>query len=70
MGSRIETPLRRALREDGRKQVWLAERVGATEPLMSRWVHGLIPPDDKREAIAEALGRNVDELWPSTEVAA
>ncbi len=63
-----QTPLGRILREEGRRQSWLAERVGVDQATMSRYVHGLHVPDDKRAAIAEALGREISELW--SEVAA
>ncbi len=65
-----QTPLGRILREEGRRQSWLAERVGVDQATMSRYVHGLHIPDDKRRAIAEALGREISELWPESEVAA
>jgi transcriptional regulator with XRE-family HTH domain len=59
-----ETPLKRILREEGRKQAWLAERIGVSATQMSYWVNGLHCPEEKREAIAAALGRTVDEVFP------
>lgn len=58
------TPLGRILREEGRKQSWLAERVGIDPAQLSRIVNGLHAPEATRRAIADTLGRNVDELWP------
>ncbi len=65
-----QTPLGRILREEGRRQSWLAERVGVDQATMSRYVHGLHVPDDKRAAIAAALGREPSELFGESEVAA
>ncbi len=70
--ARINTPLKRILDEEGRRQSWLAERltaalgrqVGRAE--VNRWVHGLHDPEDAtKDAIAEALGRTRKELFPS-----
>lgn len=60
------------LRETGRSQRWLSERIGVDESLMSRYVHGLHVPEDIRPAIAEALERKVEDVFPveSREVAA
>ena len=64
------TPLGRILREEGRRQSWLSERVGVDQATMSRYVHGLHVPDDKRAAIAQALGRDLADVFPESEVAA
>lgn len=61
----IETPLKRVLREQGRKQAWLAGRIGVDEATLSRYVNGLHVPDAKRLLIAEALEVPVAELFPS-----
>lgn len=62
------TPLRRIMEDEGRRQSWLARRVGIDQSELSRIVNrGLIPPEQVRCAIAEALGRTVDELWPDLE---
>ncbi len=68
-GSAI-TPLARVLEEEGRKQSWLAERTGIDRGMLNRYVHGLHCPQDRQQAIAEALGRTVDELFPVQETAA
>ncbi len=69
--SRKPTPLKRILQDEGRRQAWLAERAGLDQATLSRIVTGrLVPTDREREAIAKALGRDVDELWPEAEVAA
>jgi transcriptional regulator with XRE-family HTH domain len=58
------TPLKRILMEDGRKQNWLAERVGIDEPRLSRIVGGKLHADeDTQEKIAAALGRKVSEVF-------
>lgn len=64
-----ETPLKRILREEGRKQTWLADRVGIDPSQLNRIVHGLHATDSIKQKIADTLGRDVEELWP-TEVAA
>jgi transcriptional regulator with XRE-family HTH domain len=64
------TPLKRVLREDGRRQNWLAEKIGVDQATMSRYVNGLHVPDDKRRAIAAALGRDLADVFPQSEVAA
>lgn len=60
------TPLQAVLREEGRRQSWLAERVGVHESEISRIVNrGLIPSDAVKQSIADALGKSVDELFPA-----
>jgi transcriptional regulator with XRE-family HTH domain len=59
------TPLQRIIVEEGRRQSWLAERVGISQSRMSLIVNGLHVDDDNlRTAIAEALRRPVDEIFP------
>lgn len=62
--SRPETPLARVLRKEGRRQSWLADEVGVSRTHMNAVVHGLYPTPELAVAIAEALGRTVEELWP------
>lgn len=70
MRARIDTPLRRILREEGRRQDWLADQVGADVYQVSRWVRGVhVPVEATREAIACALGRHVDEIFPGESMA-
>lgn len=64
------TPLKRILQDEGRKQSWLAERVGIDQATMSRIVNGFHADDPTRDAIAQALGRTIEELWPDLERAA
>lgn len=59
------------LEDEGRRQSWLARRVGIDQGDLSRIVNrGLIPNADVMEGIADALGRSVEELWPEREEAA
>jgi transcriptional regulator with XRE-family HTH domain len=58
------TPLKRILLEEGRKQSWLAEKVGIDQPTLSRIVNGLHCDAATCERIALALGRDVAELFP------
>lgn len=60
-----ETPLARLLREEGRRQDWLAAQIGARPEQVSRWVQGVhLPVEATREAIANALRLPVDEVFP------
>lgn len=66
------TPLRIALAQAGMSQIELAAATGVERTRLSRIVNGLHCNDATRVAIAEALGRSVDELFPaapSSEVA-
>lgn len=70
MSHRQETALKQILVSEGRKQVWLCEQTGISETHMSAIVNrGFIPPQHLREAIATALGRTAEDVFPS-EVAA
>lgn len=65
------TPLKRVLQSEGRRQTWLASQIGMDPPTLSRIVTGrLVPTDAERLAIAKALGREVEELWPDSKAAA
>lgn len=57
------TRLAEILLEEGRKQTWLAERTGIDPGTLSRYVNGLHVPKDRRKAIAEALGRTVEDVF-------
>lgn len=65
----MTTPLKKLMDAEGRKQSWLAAEAGVDAATMSRIVNGFIPDDDKRAAIATALGRTTDELWPESQAA-
>ncbi len=64
------TPLKRVIFSEGFKQSWLAEQIGVDQPAMSRIVNGLHCNDATRAAIAQALQRNVEDLWPDEQAAA
>lgn len=67
--ARLETPLKRVLAEEGRRQTWLAERIGADPTQVWGWVHGLhVPQEATRLRIAEVLGRTTEELWPGIDL--
>lgn len=53
---------------EGRKQSWLSERTGIDTGTLSRYVNGLHVPDDRKTAIAEALGRTVDDCFGEVQV--
>ena len=47
---------------EGRKQTWLAIKIGVSRQLISDFVNGKHMPEDRAAAIAEALGREVDDV--------
>lgn len=64
--ARLNTPLKRTLDEQGRRQTWLAEQVGVDARQVWGWVHGLhVPAEPTRQRIACALGRHPEDLWPT-----
>lgn len=62
--SRPRSRLGEILESEGRKQVWLADQIGVTRALVSSWCNGLHVPEDRRPAIAEALGREIADVFP------
>lgn len=59
------------MEDEGRRQSWLARRIGKDQAEVSRYVsRGMLPDEATREAIADALGRSVDELWPDLQASA
>lgn len=64
MPMRNVTPLKLAIVASGRHQKDIAAEIGMDPAQLSRIVNGLHAPDSTREAIARALGRKVEELWP------
>lgn len=60
-----QTPLQRILREDGRRQNWLAEQTGVSRSQLSRIVNGLQCDEATRQSIADALERKVSEVFPN-----
>ncbi len=64
--ARIDTPLKRVLDEQGRRQSWLAEQIGSTPQQVNKWVGGLhVPAEATRTAIARALDVPEADLWPA-----
>lgn len=64
------TALKLAIVAGGRPQKDVAADAGMSEAELSRIVNGLHASEAKRQAIADVLGRTVDELWPSEQAAA
>ncbi len=59
--------LRAALNETGYTTESLAERVGVDPKTVGRWLsEGRIPHARHRVSAAEALGRDVKDIWPDT----
>jgi transcriptional regulator with XRE-family HTH domain len=61
------TALKLAIVASGRPQRDLALELGLHESQLSRIVNGLETDAGTRYAIADALGRDHDELWPPPE---
>lgn len=61
-----KTPLQLALDETAKADIELAFEIGVNVTTIWRWRVGKSIPTSQaiREAIADALGRHVDELWP------
>jgi transcriptional regulator with XRE-family HTH domain len=66
---RLVTPLRLAIAQSGLTQREVADAAGLHESRLSRIVNGLHCDEATREAIARALGRHVDEVFPPAEAA-
>ncbi len=62
------TPLKLAVITSGRPQRDIAVEVGLHEATFSRIVNGLHADYATREKIAAALGRDVSDLWPSSQM--
>lgn len=69
MERRIVTPLKLAIVASGIQQRALAASLGIDESHFSRIVNGLHADEETRNRIAAALGRHVDELWPTARAA-
>jgi transcriptional regulator with XRE-family HTH domain len=61
-----KTPLQVALEHTKLPDVELAFRIGVNVTTIWRWRSGKSSPSSRaiRAALAEVLGRSVDELWP------
>lgn len=71
MVARIDTELKRILLSEGRSQSWLSRTTGVDRSQINRYVHGIHDPDLRiKKAIAEALGRTVEDVFPASEIAA
>jgi DNA-binding XRE family transcriptional regulator len=57
------TRLGEILRQEGRSVAWLAREVGVARSTMYQHTKGLHVPDDRRAAIADALGRSVEDVF-------
>jgi transcriptional regulator with XRE-family HTH domain len=56
--------LKAAREKEGLSQRELALKVGVEQPSVYRWEHGAPVADDRKEALAKALDKTVDELFP------
>lgn len=61
------TRLGQILANEGRKQSWLAREAGIDTGMLSRYVNGMHCPDDRKQAIAEILRREVADVFPEDE---
>ncbi len=64
------TTLKRLIFESGQTQRAIAAKADVREDQFSRIVNGLSCDPDIQARIAEALGREVHELWPNSAAAA
>jgi len=63
-----DTPLQVAMIQEGRRQDWLANLLQVHPTQVSRWVNGVRTPDvGMQRAIAAALHRAPDTLWPASD---
>ncbi len=60
----FKTRLAEILHKEGRRQSWLARTIDIDPSLLSRYVNGLHVPDDKRTLIAQALEREISDVFP------
>lgn len=49
----------------GVTQSSIAKKIGVTPPFVNQIIKGQRPTGRVRRAIAEAVGKRVEELWPS-----
>jgi transcriptional regulator with XRE-family HTH domain len=61
--------IKKAREEAGLTQRQLAEMIGVEQPSIHRWELGQAISDDRKEAVAVALDKPVDELFPWVAVA-
>jgi len=66
--TRPKTRLAEILETEGRKQSWLVQVTGIDSGMLSRYVNGLHCPDDRQRTIAEALGREVQDVFPEASI--
>jgi putative transcriptional regulator len=60
----MENKLREIMKEQGRTQKWLSQTVGVSETTISSYMKGKsIPTLPVALRIANALGKNVEEIW-------
>lgn len=68
------TPLKMAIVASGFTTQEIADRIGVHASVLSRWAaepnKRRVPKVDQALALAGALGKTVDELWPETDRAA
>ena len=62
--AKAPTPLRLAIAASGRLHQDIAAEAGISPSHLSRIVNGLHAPQATRDAIADALDREVSELFP------
>lgn len=63
MKYRVE--LKAAIVDEGRRQNWLADKVGVDPAILSHWIAGNRSPNaEQRKALAKLLNRKVKDLFP------
>lgn len=57
--------LKRAIKEEGRLQGWIADQLGINYTLLSHWVSGRRRvPDERKLELCRLLNRRLIELFP------
>jgi len=65
------TPLKLAIVASGLRAYEVADRIGRSEPELSRWATGRrTPPEDVQRALADVLGQPAEALFPESAEAA
>lgn len=66
----FDTYLEFILEDEGRKQIWLAQRTGIDKSRLNNIVHGLKPSDDEAALIAAVLRREIADVFADRGLAA
>lgn len=54
------------MESEGRRYTWLADETGLSRQTIYNVANGLHPSDSTVEAVANALGREINDVFPDT----